>query len=166
METSSQADEWESAGLGFYLDAKSNPRLRYRCLLRHTADYEKAQSIACSEEWRLLVPISRLTRYYHAVRKSHEHFERVFRHWRDRYGVAGKNADTRLKRPGLPFQQLRASALWRSSGSVSASATDGWVQRAGATSEGCARSMGRSVCARYSRRGRCAGWRCRTDLPQ
>ena len=55
-------------------------------------------------------PINRLTPYYHAVRKSHEHFERIFRHWRDRYGVAGKNADTRLKRPGLPFQQLRASA--------------------------------------------------------
>ncbi len=100
----------ESAGLGFYLDARKTPRLRFRCLLRHTAECEKAQSIACSEEWRLLVPINRLTSYYHDVRKSHEHCERIFRHWRDRYGVAGKNADTRLKRPGLPFQQLRASA--------------------------------------------------------
>jgi hypothetical protein len=100
----------ESAGMGFYMDGKGKPRLRFKCLLRHTAECEKAQSIACEKEWRLLVPISRVTPYYHAVRKSHEHFERVFRHWRDRYGVAGKNADTRLKRPGLPFQQLRASA--------------------------------------------------------
>jgi hypothetical protein len=96
--------------MGFYLDGKDEPRLRYRCLLRHTAPCDRSQSIACEKEWRLLVPISRLTPYYHAVRKSHEHCERVFRHWRDRYGVAGKNADTRLKRPGLPFQQLRASA--------------------------------------------------------
>jgi hypothetical protein len=100
----------ESAGMGFYLDGKDKPRLRYRCLLRHTTECEKAQSIACEKEWRLLVPLNRLTPFYHAVRKGHQHFERVFRHWRDRYGVAGKNADTRLKRPGLPFQQLRASA--------------------------------------------------------
>jgi hypothetical protein len=100
----------ESAGLGFYLDARDNPRLRFKCLLRHTPECERSQSIACSEEWRLLIPISRYTPYYHALRKSHETFERVFRHWRDRYGVAGKNADTRLKRPGVPFQQLRASA--------------------------------------------------------
>lgn len=100
----------ESAGLGFYFDARGNPRLRFRCLLRHVRECERTQSIACSEEWRLLIPISRVTPYYHALRKSHETFERIFRHWRDRYGVAGKNPDTRLKRPGLPFQQLRASA--------------------------------------------------------
>jgi hypothetical protein len=100
----------ESAGLGFYLDARDKPRLRFKCLLRHTPECERSQSIACEKDWRLLVPVSRLTPYYHSLRKGHESVEKVFRHWRDRYGVAGKNADTRLKRPGLPFQQLRASA--------------------------------------------------------
>jgi hypothetical protein len=100
----------ESAGLGVYMDGKGKPRLRFKCLLRHMAECERGQSIACSEEWRLLIPISRFTPYYHALRKSHQMFERTFRHWRDRYGVAGKSADTRLKRPGVPFQQLRASA--------------------------------------------------------
>ena len=59
---------------------------------------------------RLLIPISRVTPYYQALRKSHQNCESVFRRWRDRYGVAGKNADARLKRRGIPFQQLRASA--------------------------------------------------------
>jgi len=96
--------------MGFYVDGRGQPRLRFKCLLRHTSECERAQSIACEKEWRLLLPISRLTPYYNALRKSHESVEKVFRHWRDRYGVAGKSADTRLKRPGLPFQQLRASA--------------------------------------------------------
>jgi len=69
---------------------------------------KRQQSIACSEGYRLLLPINRLTPCYHAVRKSRGYCERTFRYWRTRYGVAGKNADTRLKRPGLPFQQLRA----------------------------------------------------------
>lgn len=68
------------------------------------------ESRACEKEWRLLIPINRLTPFYQAVRKSHQTVEGVFTHWRARYGVAGKNADTRMKRPGLPFQQLRASA--------------------------------------------------------
>ena len=100
----------ESAGMGFYLDGRGKPRLRFRCLLRHALECERAQSIACEKEWRLLVPVSRVTPFYHSIRKGHQNYERVFRHWRDRYGVAGKNADTRLKRPGVPFQQLRASA--------------------------------------------------------
>jgi hypothetical protein len=100
----------ESAGLGFYLDGRDKPRLRFRCLLRHTPECDKAQSISCSGEWRLLIPISRVTPYYQALRKSHQNCESVFRRWRDRYGVAGKNADARLKRRGFPFQQLRASA--------------------------------------------------------
>ena len=100
----------ESAGLGFYLDGRDKPRLRFRCLLRHTPECDKAQSISCSGEWRLLIPISRVTPYYQALRKSHQNCESVFRRWRDRYGVAGKNADARLKRRGIPFQQLRASA--------------------------------------------------------
>jgi hypothetical protein len=100
----------ESAGMGFYFDGRGKPRLRFRCLLRHTPECEKAKSRACSEDFRLLLPISRMTPFYHALRESHSSVEGVFRSWRDRYGVAGKTADTRLKRPGVPFQQLRAEA--------------------------------------------------------
>jgi hypothetical protein len=60
----------ESAGLGFYFDGRGKPRLRFRCLLRHTPECEKAQSRACSEDFRLLLPISRMTPFYHALRES------------------------------------------------------------------------------------------------
>lgn len=79
-------------------------------MLIHVDECKRTQSIACSEDWHLLLPLSRLTPLYHTIRKSHDHSERIFRHWRDRYGVAGKNADTRLKRPGVPCQELRTSA--------------------------------------------------------
>jgi hypothetical protein len=97
----------ESPGLGFYR-ARGKPRLRFRCQIRATADCSKTQTISCSVEWRLLGPLSRRTERYHALKKGGKNLERVFRHWRERYTVGGNNADTRPKRAGITWQNLRA----------------------------------------------------------
>jgi hypothetical protein len=51
-----------------------------------------------------------MTELYHALKASHQNYERVHRHWRDRYKCAGKSLDSRLKRRGLAAQQLRSDA--------------------------------------------------------
>jgi hypothetical protein len=99
-----------SPGLGLYFDARDEPRIRFRCLLVHTEECMHSQSIACGTEWRLLIPLSRMSDLDHALRQSHQVYEHVHRHWRDRYGVAGKNPESRLKRRGVPAQQLRGEA--------------------------------------------------------
>jgi hypothetical protein len=99
-----------SRGLGLYFDARGEPRIRFRCMLVHGPECKRTQSIACETDWRMLLPLGRLTELYHALRHSHQSFEHVHRHWRDRYSVAGKNLESRLKRRGLPAQQLRSDA--------------------------------------------------------
>lgn len=101
--------DFESAGLGYY-KAKRQPRIRFRCMLRVTPECSGTQSIACSAEWRLLVPLSRRSAVYHALSARNKNYERTFRHWRSRYLVAGNGVDARPKRPGLAWANLRASA--------------------------------------------------------
>lgn len=67
----------------------ARPRIRFRCQLPHTKECKRAQSIACAEDWRMLIPLSRLSALYHALRRSHQSFEHVHRHWRDRYSSSG-----------------------------------------------------------------------------
>jgi hypothetical protein len=100
----------DGPGLGFYLDRGVVPRIKFRCELELITDCKKVQSIACEKSWRLLLPTGRLTERYHALKKAGENKERNWYHWRARYTVAGKNVDTRPKRPGLAWQELRASA--------------------------------------------------------
>ena len=57
----------------------------------------------------MLIPLSRLSERYHALKKAGKNAEHVYRHWRDRYTVFGNNIDTRPKRPGIAWQNLRAS---------------------------------------------------------
>jgi hypothetical protein len=96
-------------GLGLYF-ARVEPRIRFRCLLVHTEECKRLQSIACERDWRMLLPLSRMSELYHALKESHQSYERVHRHWRDRYKSAGKNLDSRLKRRGIAAQQLRSDA--------------------------------------------------------
>jgi len=100
----------DSAGMGLYFDHKNEPRLRFRCVTPHIKECSKTHSIACSEEWSLLVPLSRKAELYYAVRRLHGRFENIFDHWRDRYCAAGKNASSRLKRLGVEPQLSRARA--------------------------------------------------------
>lgn len=85
----------DSPGLGLYFD-RDEPRLRYRCRLGHTPDCDRQQSIACRENWRLLVPLSRLTEQYHALSREGKHAGRVHHHARQRYGAAGKDYTGRV----------------------------------------------------------------------
>jgi hypothetical protein len=102
--------DMDSAGLGWYLDRKHEPRIRFRCKAPATPDCKKLQSISCAEDWRLLLPLNLTQPLYHALREMHFSFERIFGHWRQRYGVFGKNASTSLRRRGVPAQRLRAQA--------------------------------------------------------
>jgi hypothetical protein len=58
----------------------------------------------------MLLALSRKTELYHAIRYWHSNYEHVFRHWRERYSVAGKDVSGRLRRSGVPAQRLRAAA--------------------------------------------------------
>jgi hypothetical protein len=97
-------------GQGLYF-ARGGPRLRFRCLLRLTPECARQHSIACAESGRMLVPLPRVTERYYALKKASKNAEHVYRHWRDRYAVFGNNVDTRPKRPGIAWQNLRASVV-------------------------------------------------------
>lgn len=69
------------------------------------------QQVSCSIAPRLLLPLSRLTEQYHAMSSGGKQMERIWAHWRQRYNIAGKSADTRTRRVGsVRCQELRAEA--------------------------------------------------------
>jgi hypothetical protein len=89
---------------------KPNPRLLFTCSMNCPDAKGKRMSINCDEKWRLLVPLWRTTEAYMGLRRSSRAYkEGIHRYWRQRYGVAGKDFDTRPKRIGVAWQQLRAS---------------------------------------------------------
>lgn len=71
---------------------------------------EKAQTIMCSENWRMLVPLWRTSEAYQALQASGKAYERVHHHWRRRYRVGSDQHELRPKRRGRSCQQLRANA--------------------------------------------------------
>lgn len=99
----------EGLGLAF---TDGQPRIRFICQIGYTSECkDKVQSVNCSHEWRLLVPIDRLTETYHALRRSHNNYERIFRHGRERYEYAGNELCIRPKlRRCVPAQNLRGAA--------------------------------------------------------
>jgi hypothetical protein len=59
----------------------------------------------------MLLPLSRLTETYHALRPGNpDPYERVHQHARDRWRVGAISHAQRPKRPGIAWQQLRANA--------------------------------------------------------
>jgi Transposase DDE domain len=99
----------DSPGLGLVF-VGGKPMIRFQCAAPLTPECMKIQRIECSTEWLMLVPLSRKTELYHAIRKAHSNKEAFFRHLRERYGSAGKDFTGQLRRRGLPAQRLRASA--------------------------------------------------------
>lgn len=69
----------------------------------------KTQTIMCSEDWRLLVPLWRNTEAYLALEDSSRAYERVHHLWRSRYRVGADTHHDRPKRRGRATQQLRAT---------------------------------------------------------
>ena len=99
----------DGAGMG-WLSKRGKPYLRYRCILRHTPECAKPRTIACETEWRLLLPVSRVSSLYHTLRNAQQNHEKNHAAWRNRYAVAGNDLSGRLKRTGLHAQQLHADA--------------------------------------------------------
>jgi hypothetical protein len=58
----------------------------------------------------MLLPLWRTDEIYMTLRNSGEQFEAVHDYWRDRYLVGGKDVNTRPRRIGKHWQQLRANA--------------------------------------------------------
>jgi hypothetical protein len=88
------------------------PRLWYRCELGTFADCRKPspQSRLCETDWKSLLPMWRTSEVYLALRNAGKHHEAPHQYWRSRYGVAGDSTDTRPKRRGIGWQQLRSNA--------------------------------------------------------
>lgn len=89
---------------------KPSPRLWFRCARETTPECAKTQTISCSKEWRLLIPLWRTDPVYHELEESHQRYERVHHHWRERYLVAGDHLSSRPKRRGIAWQELRSQA--------------------------------------------------------
>jgi hypothetical protein len=85
------------------------PRLWFRCTLQTTADCAKDQTISCSTDWRLLVPLARTDALYHELKKSHQSYEAAHDYWRDRYKVCADNLGVRPKVVSLDWHRLRAN---------------------------------------------------------
>jgi Transposase DDE domain len=102
--------EQDSPGMGLAFRQDDEPVIRFRCLLPLRPECKRTQSIRCSEEWLMLLPLSRTTELYHAVRYARSNLENTFGLVRDRFAIAGKDLTGQLARPGVPPQRLRASA--------------------------------------------------------
>jgi hypothetical protein len=99
----------DGPGLGLITLRSGDPAIRFRCLVQFTEACKGVQQIRCSEEWVLLGPLSRKTELYYAVRRvPRNNKENVFNVWRLRYRGAGKDTSSRLFRPGIGPQRLRA----------------------------------------------------------
>lgn len=68
-----------------------------------------AQTISCSTDWRLLVPLWRTDSLYHELKHSHQSYEAVHDWWRDRYKVAADHLGIRPKARGIGWHRLRAN---------------------------------------------------------
>lgn len=91
---------------------KPKPRLWFRCELETEAECRRVapQSMLCDRGFKHLLPLWRTSETYHALRRSGLQHEGKHQYWRSRYGVAGDSTDTRPKRRGRAWQQLRSNA--------------------------------------------------------
>jgi hypothetical protein len=99
----------DGPGLGLSFSRSGDPGLRYRCLVPFDSACAGVQFVCCSEEWLMLIALSRKTELYHAIRRITQHNkENIHEVWRKRYLAAGKDGSSRLCRPGIGPQRLRA----------------------------------------------------------
>jgi hypothetical protein len=85
------------------------PRLWFSCMIGATSDCAKDQTITCSKDWRLLVPLWRTDPLYHELKVSHGSYEAVHDWWRDRYKVAADHLGIRPKVRSIGWHRLRAN---------------------------------------------------------
>jgi hypothetical protein len=89
--------------------ARRQPRIWFRCMVGATPECEPEQTIACSTDYRLLVPLYRTSALYHELKESHSSYEAAHDWWRDRYKVAADDIGIRPKVRDLGFHRLRAN---------------------------------------------------------
>ena len=93
-----------------YAVDRGKGRLWFRCLLPQTTACQKVQTILTDRAPRHLIPVWRTEEAYAAMRVSHQSYEHKHRDMRIQYLVAPDSLPIRPKRPGMAWQQLRASA--------------------------------------------------------
>jgi hypothetical protein len=86
-----------------------NPRLWVQCMAGATEECTKTQTVACSSDFRLLVPLWRTDPLYHELRESHSSYEAQHDWWRDRYKVAADDLGVRPKNRDIGWHRLRAN---------------------------------------------------------
>lgn len=89
--------------------ANGQPRLWFRCMLKTTPACLKDQTISCSTNWRLLVPLAQTESLYHELAESHQTYEAAHRYFRDRYRVGSDVLANRSKRVSIGCHRLRAN---------------------------------------------------------
>jgi hypothetical protein len=108
--TNSAGGALRRLSLGFYLADNGEPRIRYVCGLgTHPACRTTSQSIACSTEWRMLLPIALTAPLYYALKRSGKNKENIFYQWRQRYCVAGNDKTSRPRVRRRAHLELRAA---------------------------------------------------------
>jgi hypothetical protein len=101
----------DAPGLGLTFTRSGEPVIRFVCRVPFDEGCHGVQQIYCQDEWAMLVPLSRRTDLYHSIRRvTHHNKENVYRIWRKRYTVAGKDGSSQLCRGGIGAQRLRANA--------------------------------------------------------
>jgi hypothetical protein len=85
------------------------PRIWFDCMSPATPECAKTQTIACSTDYRLLVPLWRTDSLYHELKESHGTYEAQHDWWRDRYKVAADHLGNRPKVRGIGWHRLRAN---------------------------------------------------------
>lgn len=87
------------------------PRVWFDCAVGLIAACAKTQSLSCSKDWKLLVPLWRTNPLYHELKHSHSHYEHAHNNWRSRYRVAADDLGIRPKRRrrrlAAPARRLR-----------------------------------------------------------
>ena len=89
--------------------ANGQPRLWFRCMLGITPECAKDQTISCSNNWRLLVPLPQTDALHHELAESHQTYEAVHLYWRNRYRVGSDVLANRSKRVSIGCHRLRAN---------------------------------------------------------
>jgi hypothetical protein len=80
-----------------------------QCMAGATDECTKTQTIACSSDYRLLVPLWRTDPRYHELKESHSSYEAQHDWWRDRYKVAADDLGVRPKIRDIGWHRLRAN---------------------------------------------------------
>lgn len=92
--------------LRFSPTGAGGPRVWFRC-----NSCSKDFSFACSRNWRLLTPLSRLSPVFHELLVARGHREGSHADRRERWGVAGNDVASRSRKLGTEWHDLQAALV-------------------------------------------------------